>query len=78
LTARSNGSDHSRGNRAARLPASLDPGGCRCTRVAALEHHVTEKALDGLFLMIGEEEKKIRANPAGTGSAILTKVFGSL
>lgn len=45
---------------------------------ASIEHHVTNKALDGLFLMIGDEEKKIRANPAATGSAILKKVFGSL
>jgi len=45
---------------------------------ASIEHHVTNKALDGLFLMIGEEEKKIRVNPAATGSAILQKVFGSL
>ena len=45
---------------------------------ASIEHHVTNKALDGLFLMIGDEEKKIRANPAETGSAILKKVFGSL
>ncbi len=44
----------------------------------SIEHHVTNKALDGLFLMIGEEEKKIRANPAATGSAILQKVFGAL
>jgi hypothetical protein len=28
--------------------------------------------------MIGDEEKKIRANPAATGSSILQKVFGSL
>ena len=39
---------------------------------------VTDKALDGLYLMIGEEERKIRADPVGTGSAILKKVFGSL
>jgi hypothetical protein len=45
---------------------------------ASIEHHVTNKALDGLFLMIGDEEKKIRADPAATGSAILKKVFGSL
>ncbi len=44
----------------------------------SIERHVTDKALDGLFLMIGDEEKKIRANPAATGSAILKKVFGSL
>ena len=45
---------------------------------ASIEHHVTSKALDGLFMMIGDEEKKIRTNPAATGNAILQKVFGSL
>lgn len=45
---------------------------------ASIQAYVTEKALDGLYLMIGEEEKKIRANPLATGSAILRKVFGSL
>ena len=44
---------------------------------ASIERHVTNKALDGLFMMIGDEEKKIRANPAATGSTILQKVFGS-
>lgn len=43
---------------------------------ANLQQYVTGKALDGLFLMIGEEEKKIRADPVGTGSALLKKVFG--
>ena len=28
--------------------------------------------------MIGEEEKKIRQDPVGTGSSLLQKVFGSL
>jgi hypothetical protein len=37
--------------------------------------YVTRKALDGLYWMIGEEEKKIRQDPVGTGSAILKKVF---
>jgi hypothetical protein len=45
---------------------------------ANIERYVSGKALDGLFLMIGEEERKIRKDPAGTGSAILKKVFGSL
>ena len=45
---------------------------------ANLQHYVTGKALDGLYLMIGEEERKIRQDPVGTGSAILSKVFGSL
>jgi len=43
-----------------------------------LEHYVTGKTLDGLYLVIGEEERKIRQDPVGTGSAILSKVFGSL
>ena len=43
---------------------------------ANLQQYVTGKALNGLFLMIGEEEKKIRADPVKTGSAILKKVFG--
>jgi hypothetical protein len=45
---------------------------------ASLEHYVNGKALDGLFLMISEEEKKIRQDPIGSGSAILSKVFGAL
>ena len=43
---------------------------------ANVEQYVTRKALDGLFFMIGQEEKKIRADPVGTGSAILKSVFG--
>ena len=43
---------------------------------ANVEQYVTRKALDGLYLMIGQEEKKIRADPLGTGSAILRAVFG--
>lgn len=43
---------------------------------ANLQRHVTTKALDGLYLMIGEEEQRIRADPLKTGSAILKKVFG--
>jgi len=45
---------------------------------ANIQQYVTGKALDGLYVMIGEEEKKIRQDPVGTGSAILSKVFGSL
>jgi hypothetical protein len=43
---------------------------------ANLNGYVTGKALDGLYFMIGEEEKKIRKDPVRTGSAILKKVFG--
>ena len=45
---------------------------------ANIQHYVTGKTLDGLYLMIGEEEKKIRQDPVGTGSAVLKKVFGAL
>ena len=45
---------------------------------ATIESYVTAKSLDGLYLMIGEEEKKIRQDPVGTGSALLQKVFGAL
>ncbi|MGZ5131418.1 MAG: DUF4197 domain-containing protein [Caldimonas sp.] len=43
---------------------------------ANIERYVTGKALDGLYLMIGEEERKIRSDPVGTGSALLARVFG--
>ncbi|WP_374568541.1 DUF4197 domain-containing protein [Ideonella sp.] len=43
---------------------------------ANIQTYVTRKALDGLYWMIGEEEKKIRKDPVGTGSEILSKVFG--
>ena len=45
---------------------------------ANLDEYVTQKALDGLYFMIGEEEKKIRKDPVGAGSEILKKVFGAL
>jgi len=45
---------------------------------ADLDGYVTQKAMDGLFLMIAEEEKKLRANPVGAGSDLLKKVFGAL
>jgi len=43
---------------------------------ANIEQYVTGKTLDGLYLMIGEEERRIRQDPVGAGSAILRKVFG--
>jgi len=45
---------------------------------ASVEDYVTERAVDGLFVMIAEEEKEIRRDPIGTGSKILRKVFGAL
>jgi hypothetical protein len=43
-----------------------------------IEQYVTDKTLDGLYFMIGEEEHTIRQNPAAAGSAIVSKVFGAL
>ena len=40
---------------------------------ANIQQYVTGKALDGLFLMIGGRERKIRQNPAAAGSAILKR-----
>lgn len=45
---------------------------------AHLDQYVTAKTLDGLYAMIAEQEKQIRKDPVGTGSALLQKVFGSL
>lgn len=41
-----------------------------------LDHYVTNKALDGLFLMVGQEEMKIRTNPAARVTDLLKTVFG--
>lgn len=43
---------------------------------ADLRGYVTARALDGLYLVIGEQEREMRRDPVGTGSAILKKVFG--
>jgi hypothetical protein len=43
-----------------------------------VEIYVTRRALDALYLMIGEEEKKIRQDPVGSGSKAIAKVFGLL
>jgi hypothetical protein len=45
---------------------------------ADLEDYVTRKALDGLFVGIADEEKKIRENPKAAASSIVKKVFGAL
>jgi hypothetical protein len=41
-----------------------------------LDRHVTTKALDGLFYMLGQEEKKIRTDPAARVTELLKTVFG--
>lgn len=45
---------------------------------ATIEQYVTRKALDGLYFVIGEEERKLRSNPAASADAIVRKVFGAL
>ena len=45
---------------------------------ATIERYVTEKALDGLYFMIGEQEKAFRKNPVGASSDIVRKVFGAI
>lgn len=45
---------------------------------ANVEGYVTRKALDGLFVMIAEEERAIRKDPLGQSSRILRSVFGAL
>lgn len=45
---------------------------------ANIEKYVTQKALDGLYLMIAEEEKAIRKDPVGQASSLLSKVFGAI
>jgi hypothetical protein len=41
-----------------------------------LTGYVTQKGLDGLFLVVGEEESKIRTNPAARTTDLLKQVFG--
>lgn len=43
-----------------------------------LEQYVTQKTLDGVYLMMAKEEAAIRKDPVGQGSALLKKVFGAL
>ena len=45
---------------------------------ANLAQYVTGRTLDGLYLMIGEEERRIRQNPAAAGSSLVKKVFGAM
>ncbi len=43
-----------------------------------LDQYVTDKAVDGLFVMVAEQEKKIRKDPVAQTTSLLKKVFGSL
>ena len=41
-----------------------------------LQGYVAESALDGLFTVLGEEERKIRADPVARTTELLRRVFG--
>lgn len=43
-----------------------------------LDAYITQKAIEGLFIMVAKEEDKIRLDPAARVSDLLSKVFGSL
>ena len=43
-----------------------------------LNQYVTGKTLDGLYTVIGEQERKIRQDPVGSASAVVRKVFGAI
>lgn len=43
-----------------------------------LDEYLTQKALDGLFLKIADEEKKIRKDPVARVNDLLKRVFGTL
>ena len=45
---------------------------------ANLDDYVTRKALDGLYFVVAEEERKIRKDPVGAASSLIRKVFGAL
>jgi hypothetical protein len=43
-----------------------------------LDAYITQRAIEGLFVLVAQEEDQIRANPAARISDLLAKVFGSL
>ena len=45
---------------------------------ADIDEYVTRKALDGLFLVIAEQERAIRRDPMGAATSIAKKVFGAV
>jgi hypothetical protein len=55
-----------------KLPSAATKGGG-----VKVENHVTRKALDGMFYMIGQQEIGFRQNPLGAGG-VIGKVFGAL
>jgi hypothetical protein len=47
-------------------------------REANLETYVTERALDGLYAMLADEERAIRRDPLGQSSKVIQRVFGAI
>ena len=45
---------------------------------ASIDSYVTRKALDGLFLVIGEQERAMRKDPVGAATGLARKVFSAL
>ncbi len=60
-------------NRVATKASSMGLSG-----VETVQQYVTNKTLDGLFTVIGDEERKLRQDPAKAGSELLKKVFGAI
>jgi hypothetical protein len=67
-----------RAPRAARRAAQGVQLGLMKPRDATIDANVMRKALDGLFLMIAEEERAIRANPAAAAGSLARRVFGAV
>ncbi|MBK7381733.1 MAG: DUF4197 family protein [Flavobacteriales bacterium] len=49
----------------------------RCDHSPDLDRYVTQKAIDGLFVLIADEEARIRMDPAARTSDLLRRVFGN-
>lgn len=45
---------------------------------AKIESYVTKKALDGLYLVIGEQERALRKDPVAATSSLVQKIFGAM
>ncbi|WP_425390618.1 DUF4197 domain-containing protein [Ekhidna sp.] len=70
------------------LSYEYDPTGLGLTTVSpsdvlnvqlpsSIDEYATTRAIDGLFHLVGEEEKKIREDPFAWGSSIIERVFGN-
>lgn len=60
------------------LASKASAFGALDAKSANVENYVTEKALDGLFEMIAQQEASIRENPAAAATSLAKKVFGAL